>query len=187
MASMWIPSRTSKAVTLVELLATLAVMAILTIVATPSLASLIQRTRVRSQTDALFAAFTLARSEAVMRGIPIIVCPGRHGVACDRAASWHEGWFVAPDPHRDARRLGTPIWVEQGTGNPSVRGLGTRPYTRFYPDGTSRGHNLTVVFCAAGKPDSAQAVVLATSGRARQQEKHTVYAQACAQAPPAGS
>ena len=187
MASMWMPSRTSKAVTLVELMATLAVMVILAIVATPSLASLIQRTRVRSQTDALLAAFALARSEAVMRGVPIIVCPGRHGIACDRAASWHEGWFVAPDPYRDARRLGPPIWVEQGTGNPSVRGLGTRPYSRFYPDGTSRGHNLTVVFCMAGKPDSAQAVVLATSGRARQQGKHTTHAQACAQALSTGS
>ena len=187
MASMWMPSRTSKAVSLVELMATLAVMVILAIVATPSLASLIQRTRVRSQTDALLAAFALARSEAVMRGVPIIVCPGRHGIACDRAASWHEGWFVAPDPYRDARRLGPPIWVEQGTGNPSVRGLGTRPYSRFYPDGTSRGHNLTVVFCMAGKPDSAQAVVLATSGRARQQGKHTTHAQACAQALSTGS
>lgn len=187
MTSMWMPSRTSKAVTLVELMATLAVMAILAIVATPSLASLIQRTRVRSQTDALLAAFALARSEAVMRGIPIIVCPGKDGIACDRAASWHEGWFVAPDPHRDARRLGPPIWVEQGTGNPSVRGLGTRPYSRFYPDGTSRGHNLTVVFCMVGKPDTAQAVVLATSGRARQQGKHTTHAQACAQTLSTGS
>jgi type IV fimbrial biogenesis protein FimT len=184
---MRIPRRTSKAVTFVELLATLAVMAVLTIVASPSLATLVQRTRVRSQTDTLLATFALARSEAARRGVAMIICPGKPGSACDRTAGWQEGWFVAADPHRDARRLGPAIWVQQGTENPSVRALATRPYSRFYPEGTSRGHNLTVVFCTAGKPDSAQAVVLATSGRARQEAKHATHAGACAGLPATGS
>jgi type IV fimbrial biogenesis protein FimT len=187
MALMCSLPRANKAVTLVELLAALAVMAILAMVATPSLATLMQGTQVRSQTDAVLAGFALARSEAVHRRMPVIICPGKHGIACDRAASWQEGWFVAPDPHRDSRRLGEPIWVHQGTASPSIRGISTRPYSRFYPDGTSRGHNLTVVFCATGKPDTAQAVVLATSGRARQQAKHTAHALACAHAPSTGS
>jgi type IV fimbrial biogenesis protein FimT len=184
---MRIPCHTSKAITLVELLTTLAVMSILTIVATPSLAALVQLTRVRSQTDALLATLALARSEAARRGLPVLVCPGKPGSACDRAANWQQGWFVAADPRRDAHRLGPPIWVEQGTGNPSVRSFATRPYSRFFPEGTSRGHNFTVVFCSAGRPASAQAVVLAASGRARQEGKHTIHALACAESPAAGS
>jgi type IV fimbrial biogenesis protein FimT len=86
----------SRGVTLVELMATLSAAAVALTLGFPSFRGLqadMQRTQVRY---ALTASFTLARSEAARRGVPVTVCPSLDGITCspDSGLDWSRGWIV---------------------------------------------------------------------------------------------
>lgn len=53
-----------------------------------------QRTQVRY---ALMGSFSLARAEAIRRGVPVTVCPSGDGLTCskDSVTNWSDGWLVA--------------------------------------------------------------------------------------------
>ncbi|QEP45118.1 pre-pilin like leader sequence [Ectothiorhodospiraceae bacterium BW-2] len=81
--------------TLVELMVTVVVLMILTTVATPSMVSLIADNRATSVASSLSSAFSLARSEAVVRGQSSAVCSSSNGSSC--GGSWNDGWMVFVD------------------------------------------------------------------------------------------
>lgn len=86
--------------TLLEVLVGLAVAAILVTTAIPGMARLLRENR----TDAAFAglvhAMRLARSEAVVRKVPVAVCAAA-GDGCADDGDWKRGWMVFTDPDGD--------------------------------------------------------------------------------------
>ena len=93
--------KTHKGFTLIELMVTLVIMAIFLTMAVPSFTGLIKNNRLISQTNALTTDINLARSEAVKRGVQVILCRSADAtvavgaLACGGTAqTWTTGWFV---------------------------------------------------------------------------------------------
>ncbi|SEL73906.1 type IV fimbrial biogenesis protein FimT [Pseudoxanthomonas sp. GM95] len=75
------------------------VLAILTTIALPSFKSVIQQSRLTTQTNSLVAGLALARSEAIRTVQASGLCPSSDGSSC--SASWSGGWLVWDDTNGD--------------------------------------------------------------------------------------
>src|SRR5699024_6695395 len=95
------PCRRPHGFTLIEQIATLAVTAILAAIAIPSMARMIHRSATRATEDALFTAARLARTQAIMQGTHVLLCPTRDGLHCSGPMDWQQGWLVAADTDHD--------------------------------------------------------------------------------------
>ncbi len=93
--------KTHAGFTLVELMITIAVLAILLGIAVPSMQDMILRNQITSSTNLLVSSATFARSEAVLRGLPVMVCnssnPNDAVPICSSGSSWADGWIVFVD------------------------------------------------------------------------------------------
>lgn len=85
------------AYTIIELLTTVTVLAVLSGIAAPGLRTLVESNRAVSQANALAAAFYLARSEAITRGLPVSVCTSDDQATCSGSDDWSTGWIVFTD------------------------------------------------------------------------------------------
>ena len=88
--------------TLVELIITLAIAAIIMTQALPSFSSFIVNSRIITQTNDLVADINLARSEAIARGVRVVLCTSANsraaGATCDgTAGTWNTGWLMFAD------------------------------------------------------------------------------------------
>jgi len=87
--------------TIIELMVTISLAAILAAVAIPSMQGLIARNQITSANNELLGATMYARSEAVMRGLPVRVCNSSTTMstapACAGDSSWASGWIVFVD------------------------------------------------------------------------------------------
>lgn len=83
--------------TLVELVVTLSIVAILVTIAAPSFRDLMIRNRIDAETGGLTADLTFARTEAVRRGAPVVVCPTDAAAASCVGSSWNAPRLVFVD------------------------------------------------------------------------------------------
>ena len=83
--------------TILELMMTIAVIAVLAGIAAPSFMSIIRANRIVTDNNDLISALTLARSEAIKRGVRVTVCPTTDQAACDTSGQWERGWMVFAD------------------------------------------------------------------------------------------
>lgn len=91
--------------TLIELMVTITVLAVLLGIGIPSFRSMIENNRIAAASNDLVSALQLARSEAIKRGIPVVLCASSDQSSCSTATSpvWINGWVarsqaVATDP-----------------------------------------------------------------------------------------
>lgn len=91
--------RDHRGFTLVELVVTLSVAAILVTLATPALRDTITRNQLAAQTNEFVRALSIARSEAVKRGLDVTVCNSSDGATCASVTdgAWEKGWIVFTD------------------------------------------------------------------------------------------
>jgi type IV fimbrial biogenesis protein FimT len=138
-------------ITLIELLTVLALLALLAGLAVPALDTLVLNARRAAAMDGLVRAAWFARSEALKRGRPVLLCPAAEGNRCAAdTAAWSEGWRIAPvdQPH------------------PRARVLANRSAFSFEPQ-DRRSTNGTLAWCDARGASAARAVVIAPTGRPR--------------------
>ena len=87
--------------TLVELIVTLAIAAILMTQVVPSFQESIKDSYLTTETNKLVADVNLARSEAIKRGINVVVCSSANSNAgtptCNDSTDWSTGWLVYSD------------------------------------------------------------------------------------------
>lgn len=88
-----------RGVTLLELMVALSVLGILLAVGVPSFTSITRDNQIAAQSSALLQTFTLARSEALKRGLRVSVCPiaNDNTTTCLTATDWDKGWMVFED------------------------------------------------------------------------------------------
>jgi len=142
--------------TLVELTAVTAVFVILAAIVAPSTARFVDHTRSSAALSNLRVDMALARTNAIMRRMQVVVCPREAGeLSCRNGGDWSEGWLVFLDPDRD-RQPGAPddlLQVREAPGrNRNLLSLASnRDYLRYQSDGRAAGANLTLQACARGR------------------------------------
>ena len=82
--------------TLLELLVMLAVVGVLVAVGAPTMSQFIKNNRLTTQINILVGDLAYARSEAVTRNLPVVVCASSNQTSCS-SANWADGWIVFSD------------------------------------------------------------------------------------------
>jgi type IV fimbrial biogenesis protein FimT len=92
-------SRFLNGFTLVEIMISIAVLGVLIAIAIPSFSNTIKRYRINAIRDELTASLQMARSEAIRRGVQIIVMRNTANCVFDMPDSqdWHCGWRLVVD------------------------------------------------------------------------------------------
>lgn len=92
---------------LIELMTVLVILGILASVALPSYRSFVITSGIATQSNLLQGHLSLARSEAISRGIPVSICRSTDGASCTSGSSagantgWGDGWIIFTDVNRD--------------------------------------------------------------------------------------
>jgi type IV fimbrial biogenesis protein FimT len=160
--------------TLIELIITLAIAAILLTIGVPSFQGMMRNNRVAAHTNEFLSSLNLARSEAIKRGLRVVLCPGNQTTGC--AAAWGgDEWMVFVDANNngqwDAGEL--ILRVHQLGGNNTLQNV-TWPdlFISFGPDGMTRRLNnapqagrLSLSLCNAN--NRRNEIVINFVGRAR--------------------
>jgi len=149
-------------ITLIELLTAIALIAVLAGIAVPALDRILLNARRNAVLEDVARAAWLARSEALRRGRPVLLCGSRDGRACaGELPAWDQGWLVVPeDEPARVLRLGA------GAAHPRGRLLANRHSFRFEP-GERRSTNGTLAWCDDRGDAAARALVISPTGRPR--------------------
>lgn len=163
--------------TMIELLTVVAVMAILTAVTVPSLARIVDSTRLTSISNDFLAAMYMARSEAVKRNGPAALCKSATGVACASSGGWEQGWIVFHDPNNNGSADAGELIVHHTQALPKGFRLYGNQNVATYISFTASGRTRmvtgalqlgTLTLCKEdGAATGARQIVLNNAGRAR--------------------
>lgn len=160
--------------TLVEMLIVLTVLAALLMVAAPGLSDLIRNNRIVTDVYALRATLNNARSEAVTRRAPVVVCPSTDGATCAASSNWASGYMtfvdtdanVAPDPNNPDEELIQWEPRDKPMDITYVSTGGTQQVV-FNTRGAAIGSEGSFVFCDEREEEAARALILNAVGSVR--------------------
>lgn len=158
---------------LVELMAVLAILSTLLLVAAPSFVDTIKNSRMRTESYAIRSSLANARSEAMTRRAPVIVCKTTDLATCDTDNDpWSTAHLAFVDDNNDgAVDSGELFLVREHndsvevvfrafTGSPANR-------VRFSSRGDSLGSSGTFTVCDDRGAAAAKAVILNNAGDVR--------------------
>lgn len=173
-------NRHTRGFTLVEALVVLAILGVAAAAAAPYLRSVGAASTLTAFTDGFFTHLHLARSEAIKRRGPVVLCKSADGEACAGAGGWDQGWIVFGDADGDGTRAQEEPVL--GRGEPlqpgfRLRGnLNVSRYVLFTPSGATKTSSGafqagTLTVCRASiEPTEARQIVINAVGRPRQQK-----------------
>lgn len=160
-----------------EVLTTLGVLGLSLALVVPSFSSVTRSNLRAGAINELVATLHVARSEAITRNAPVVVCPSADGLTCARVA-WETGWIRFVDSNGDYRAdQGEPVLGAA----PPVAGL--RIHTEMFdqafgysasgrvsaPGGDQAGGDFT--FCAGDTAADAQVVRVSPLGQPQLAER----------------
>jgi type IV fimbrial biogenesis protein FimT len=93
----------SRGFTLIELMVTITIGAILLGLGVPMMRNIVERNAVSGQVNGFVGAVNLARSEAIKRGIPVVMCRSTNAeisatpTCVASGVGWESGWIVFAD------------------------------------------------------------------------------------------
>lgn len=82
--------------TLLELLITVTLVSIVMAIGVPSMRDFVKNDRLSTQINTLVGHLAYARSEAVLRHVPVIICASSTLTSCN-SNDWAEGWIIFVD------------------------------------------------------------------------------------------
>ena len=169
------PQREDRGFTALELLVVVALTAVLVAMATPSFSELRRAASIGSSANQLLWALHYARSTAVTRNVPAVVCLSADGARClTSTGTPGTGWLVFLD-----RQRGSPVQLNMADELLRVIPLpsqvtvqGTRAAVTFWPTARA-GTTSTFKLCDARGDPRGKAVVVSQTGRPRVAEGDT--------------
>lgn len=170
----------SRGFTLIELLATVAMIAVLVTIGLPSLAALMDSVRLRAACMTFFSHLHLARSEAIKRNSPVVLCKSADGVSCTSAGGWEQGWLVFHDANKNAVLDSGEMVIHRMASLPEglrfSGNLHVSRYVSFVPSGATQlvggafqAGTFTVCWQSALRASGYQ-IILNSVGRSRMQK-----------------
>jgi type IV fimbrial biogenesis protein FimT len=102
--------------TLIEMMVTVGILAILLAMVAPSFRGLLLDNQAAAQADAVVTSLMFARSEAIKRNVPVVMCRSNTGTDC-AGSDWASGWIVFADADRSGSAAVT-------TGDPILQVVG---------------------------------------------------------------
>jgi type IV fimbrial biogenesis protein FimT len=173
-------NRRAIGLTLLELMLVLAVMAVATSLAAPSFRSLWVKRSVLLGAETLLGDLRYARSEALKRARPVLVCQSSNASSCTRDnTAWAAGWLVFVDSNGSAQIEGenadgpAEIVLRVQVALPAlasiVSNVSTGHSITYQATGSAKSAAQTILFTPAGSvpPDSLRALCISLQGRAR--------------------
>jgi len=169
--------RPARGFTLIELLVVVSILGVVAAIAGPSMARLIDSTRLTVIANDFLSAMYLTRSEALKHKGRAVMCKSSTGVSCANAGGWDQGWIVFRDANNNgALDAGEPLVhhtqaLPRGfrlTGNQNLT-----DYISFAPSGRTRlvsgaFQAGTLTLCKQSAPGlEARQIVINNAGRAR--------------------
>ena len=157
--------------TLIEAIIVLAVVGVLIGIALPAWISAVAATRTSGARGLLYDAVLASGNHAMVTGSAVVLCASSDGNTCNGGSDWSAGWIAFADLDRDRQHGATETLLRLQArlpGETRLRGTSGRSQLVFQPLGGTPGSNATFTLCDQRGPDKAIAVVLANSGRLRQ-------------------
>ena len=153
----------STGVTIIELAVTLVVLAVLVAVAVPAFTRLLLDTDRATVLSELTAALNLARTEALGRGLPVVVCG---------SGSWEEGWLVFVNDDNDSPPVvdgGEEILKVRQESQPAYSLVPVANYANFitYRADGSVNNLGRITYCDRRGVAEARALLVNRAGRVR--------------------
>lgn len=164
---MYIQPEYNTGFTLIELMVTIAIAGILIGVAIPNFTSIIISNRLTTSANELVTALSLARSEAVKRGINVTV--RRKG---GTSTQWESGWDIFVDVNGNNVNDGTDTLLRSYDALPNGYTLRTgnsryKDYAAYLPSGLGVSGNDTFRLCNGTDKATSRAIIINFIGRAR--------------------
>ena len=156
-------------ITLLEILAACAVVAVVAALAVPAFGELQRNARRTAQVNAMVRSLHQARSTAILRAVPVVVCKSSTGWQCTpQAPGWSSGYIVFVNTDRDS-----PPQVDRGEPvlhvEPRIEGLAVsanRDALTYWPVSMA-GTTASIVFCDERGAAAARAIIISHTGRPR--------------------
>lgn len=160
-------------VTLIELSLVCLIVAICASVAIPGFHRIALDAKRTTHVNALLHTLHAARSAAIMRQEPTVVCKSADHLQCTPGAtSWSEGWIVFANRDHDAPPRVDPGEVVLLTQAPiedlAIRS--SRDAVTYWPVALA-GTTATFIFCDKRGSSSARAIIVSQTGRPRVSER----------------
>ncbi|MCP4186678.1 MAG: prepilin-type N-terminal cleavage/methylation domain-containing protein [Gammaproteobacteria bacterium] len=155
--------------TLIELMITLAIVAIVTTLAIPGMSEFVKNERLTSASNNLLGDIMLARSKAVERNQPVIICASNDQANCN--GNYEDGWIITIDSDSDGigdeiikiqQATEGNITYDQGGAGLSIITFDSRG---FLPTGANTG-TISVCDNRTNPDDYAKTISLSATGRA---------------------
>jgi type IV fimbrial biogenesis protein FimT len=166
------PNRAS-GFTLIELMIALSIVGILLAIAVPSFREAMMNVRISAQTNDLMTDLSVARSEAVKRSLPVLLCTSKDGLAC--GGSWSDGWIVFVDADNDAAVSNGDLVMKSrpaAEGNNSIvatAGTDTLSAVSYRPTGLTGNKNVVKFSICDSRTatKSGREIEITVTGRAK--------------------
>lgn len=166
-------------VTLIEILLVLAIVALSATLASAAFQSQLQKSQLRNASSALVAALNFARSEAILRNMPVTLCPSSMHASGEPVCEgeYSNGWILFANRDKDRSvDAGEDEVLQVYPALPASVSLtnkaGTSTITsaiHYLPNGSSR-RNYTLKLCSTRLPSLGSiSVILNIVGRPRVQ------------------
>lgn len=177
---LYLPQRSPRGFTLIEVLVVLVVMAVLATVAIPSMAGIMDSIKLSSQSNVYLSSLHLARSEAIKRNSRVTLCKSADGSACAEGGGWHQGWIIFHDANNNGVKDSGETVIHQAQALPArlrlVGNLNVAKYVSFRPTGETKlvsgafqAGTLTLCHESASSAEARQ-IIINSAGRARVQK-----------------
>lgn len=155
--------------TLIELMMTLGISGIVLAFAIPNMTAFVKNERLTSATNSLLTDIMLARSKAVERNQPVIICASDDQATCTNGR-YEEGWIITVDNDSDGTgdeliKVQQPIegnvTYDQGGAGLSIISFDSRG---FLPTGANTG-SISICDDRTNPDDFAHTISLSATGR----------------------